>query len=197
MSERRPVANLLGLAVLGLLHERPMHPHAVAAEIRDRGLDRSFKVRTGSLYDVVRALERAGWIEEQEKVQVGARPERTVYAPTPAGRAALTTWVDELVRTPADEFPAFGSAVTYLGVLGPERAAEALRERAGHLRASVEELREAHEAALAELEAAGKPRLFVLEAEYALHIHEAELAWIAHTVAEIENGTLAWPDAQM
>ncbi|NDL56049.1 PadR family transcriptional regulator [Phytoactinopolyspora mesophila] len=192
-TKRRPVSNLLGLAVLGLLHERPMHPHAVAAELRERSLDRSFKVRTGSLYDVVAALERAGWIEAREKVQVGSRPERTVYGPTDAGRAALIDWVDELVRFPAEEFPAFVSAVTYLGVLEPADATSALRQRAERLRGVVEQLRDEHQAALAELDAEGKPRLFVLEAEYALHMHEAEVAWIEKTIAEIESGALSWP----
>lgn len=56
---KRPVSNLLGLAVLGLLLEQPMHPYEMAATLRERNKDTSFKVRTGSLYDVVEALVRA------------------------------------------------------------------------------------------------------------------------------------------
>lgn len=197
MNERQThVSNLLGLAVLGLLHERPMHPHAIAAELRDRGLDRSFKLTTGSLYDVVRALERAGWIEKIETVQVGARPPRTIYAPTEPGRTMFIHWIDELVRNPADEFPRFLSAVTYLGALGPDGGVNALQERARTLRSSIDQLRAEHERALAELAAEGKPRLFVLEAEYALWMAEAELTWVNRTVHEIGEGTLPWPDAE-
>jgi DNA-binding PadR family transcriptional regulator len=189
-------ANPLGIAVLGMLHERPMHPHAIATELRDRGLDRSFKLTTGSLYDVVRALQRAGWIAEVETVQVGARPPRTVYAPTEQGRETFIRWIDELVREPADEFPRFLSAVTYLGALGPARAAEALRARARTLRSAIARLREEHQQALAILAAEGKPRLFVLEAEYALWMAEAELTWVNRTARAIKNGTLPWPDEE-
>jgi DNA-binding PadR family transcriptional regulator len=179
-----------------MLHERPMHPHAIAAELRDRRLDRSFKLTTGSLYDVVRALERAGWITAVETVRVGARPPRTVYAPTTQGREMFTRWIDELVREPAAEFPRFLSAVTYLGALGPSQAADALQARARSLRSSIARLRIEHQQALAVLAAEGKPRLFVLEAEYALCMAEAELNWIDRIAREIKDGTLAWPEAE-
>ncbi|WP_235030112.1 PadR family transcriptional regulator [Nonomuraea solani] len=182
------MSNLLGLAVLGLLQESPMHPHAMAATLRERGLDQSFKLTTGSLYDVVRALEKAGWIAAQETARVGGRPERTVYAHTPLGQEEFLRWLDELVRVPADEYPKFLSAVTYLGALGREGAAEALRERSGRLRGQVEDIRRGHQEALSQV-----PRLFVIEAEYALRVMEAELAWVDETIAEIEAGTLAWP----
>lgn len=192
---QRPSSNKnpLGLAVLGLLHEQPMHPHAVAAELRSRGLDRSFKLTTGSLYDVVRVLERDGWIQEIETVQVGARPPRTVYAPTDLGREAFVGWIDELVRVPAEEFPKFLSAVTYLGALGRKRAAESLRERESALRTAIDWMRSEHAQALTTLAAEVKPRLFVLEAEYAIWMAEAELTWITRTAQEIDDGSLQWP----
>lgn len=189
-STRRAVSNLLGLAVLGLLVESPAHPHAMAATLRERGMDRVFKVTTGSLYDVVRALERAGWIEARETVRVGGRPERTVYQHTEAGGAEFTRWVDELVRVPATEHPKFLAAVTYLGVLGPGGAAAALRERAGRLRAELDELRAEHRAVL---EAGRVPRLFVVEVEYAVRMREAELGWVEEIADDVESGRLAWP----
>jgi DNA-binding PadR family transcriptional regulator len=192
-SERRPF-NLLGLAVLGLLHESPMHPHAISVELRERGLDRSFKLKTGSLYDVVRSLDTAGWIRVQETVRVGTRPERTVYVPTALGKQEFVRWIDELLREPAEEFPRFASAITYLGALDPSTAVAALRERTQRLSLIINELRETHEAALKMLATEQKPRLFVLEAEYAIHMYEAELAWIEKTIHEIEVGTLPWAE---
>jgi len=189
-SSRSKRSNPLGLAVLGLLMESPMHPHALAATLRERGLDRVFKVTTGSLYDVVRSLQQSGWIEVRETVRVGARPERTVYQVTSPGREGFARWVDELVRVPAEEYPTFMAAVSYLGALGPDGAVSALRERAGHLRASLEEIRQGHRAVL---DAAEVPRLFVVEAEYAVRMAEAELGWIDELVDEIETGRLAWP----
>ncbi|GAA3681025.1 DNA-binding PadR family transcriptional regulator [Lentzea atacamensis] len=181
--------NALGMAVLGLLMESPLHPHAMAATLRERGMDRAFKVTTGSLYDVVRALVREGWIEARETVRVGARPERTVYGLTALGREEFTAWVDRLVREPQAEYPKFLSAVSYLGALGPDGAVAALRERAERLRASVEEMRAGHQEALAQV-----PRLFVVEVEYAVRMAEAEIGWVEEIVADVESGRLAWPE---
>ncbi|MCR3753578.1 PadR family transcriptional regulator [Lentzea californiensis] len=181
--------NPLGMAVLGLLLESPLHPHAMAATLRERGLDRAFKVTTGSLYDVVRALMREGWIEARETVKVGARPERTVYGLTEVGREEFTRWVDRLVREPQPEFPKFLSAVSYLGALGPRGAVEALRERAERLRTSLEEMRGSHRDALEQV-----PRLFVVEVEYAVRMAEAELGWVGEIIGDVESGRLPWPE---
>ncbi len=187
---RRP-ANPLALAVLGLLLEQPMHPHAIAAALRERGLDRAFKVTTGSLYDVVRALQRSGWITAQGSARVGGRPERTVYAHTPEGREQFVAWLDELIRVPAREYPRFLSAISYLGALGPERARDALAERAQRLSAQAQELREQWAAVVGSGQV---PRLFMIEVEYAQRMLDAELAWVGEVIAEIASGSLAWPD---
>ncbi|MVO85544.1 PadR family transcriptional regulator [Streptomyces sp. p1417] len=192
-SRRGRVSNPLGLAVLGLLMECPMHPHAMAAHLRERGMDRVFKLTTGSLYDVVRALERAEWIEARETLRVGARPQRTVYQHTALGRAEFVSWVDELIRVPAaDEYPKFLSAASYLGALDPHVAVAALRERTGRLRTLLAEIRAAHRAVLAADEV---PRLFGVETEYAVRMYEAELGWIREIVADIEEGRLTWPES--
>ena len=181
--------NPLGMAVLGLLMESPLHPHAMATTLRERGMDRAFKVKTGSLYDVVRALVSEGWIEARETVRVGARPERTIYGLTARGRDEFTRWVDRLVREPQAEFPKFLSAVSYLGALGPEGTVAALRERANRLRASLEDMRAGHQEALAQV-----PRLFVVEVEYAIRMAETELGWVEEIVGDVESGRLAWPE---
>lgn len=187
---KRP-ANALALAVLGLLLERPMHPHAMLAAFRERGMERAFKLTTGSLYDTVRALARDGWIQTDGTEQVGNRPARTVYRHTPAGRDSFTDWLDELIREPSPEYPRFLSAVGYLGALGRVRAAQALRERAAALRELIAEGAEAYRVAREEHQA---PRLFVIEAEYADAVAQCELAWVERTADEIERGTLPWPN---
>ncbi|MDI5965552.1 PadR family transcriptional regulator [Streptomyces sp. SL13] len=191
MPVKRP-ANPLALALLGLLLEQPAHPHAMAAALRERGLDQVFKVTTGSLYDTVRVLARDGWIEAADTEQVGGRPARTVYRHTPQGREYFTQWLDELIREPFQEYPRFLSAVSYLGALGRRRAAEALRERAAALHDRLDEGERAHRRALEEHRA---PRLFVIEAEYAQEMIRAELAWVRRVAGEIEDGTLEWPEA--
>jgi DNA-binding PadR family transcriptional regulator len=184
------VSNLLGLAVLGLLLEKPMHPYEMAATLRERNKDTSFKVKNGSLYDVVESLVRAGWIAEHSTERAGRRPERTVYAHTELGRKEFMSWLDELVRTPVKEYPSFLAAVSYLGALGPERAALALRERIAHLDEEIAEGRRAQTEALG----LQTPRLFVIELEYALTMAEAERNWALQIAGEIQDGRLNWPE---
>ena len=189
---RRKITNTLALAVLGLLQERSMHPYEMASTLRERNKDGSFKITSGSLYDTVEALVRHGWIEPVETVREGRRPERTVYAPTSLGQAEFVRWIDELIRTPVPEYPKFMAAVSYLGALGPDRAADALAERVEHLSRRIEQTRHL----LAETVGAGRlPRLLMIEGEFALHALEAELAWTRRTVAEIRDGSLPWPEA--
>src|ERR1700749_4101478 len=93
MPPRRKVENLLGLAVLAYLVEGPKHPYEVGRLLREHGDERSIKFNHGSLYTVFGQLTRAGFIAEQGTTREGARPERTVYALTDAGRAELRDWL--------------------------------------------------------------------------------------------------------
>jgi DNA-binding PadR family transcriptional regulator len=190
---KRKLSNTLALAVLGLLQEQPMHPYEMASTLRERQKDSSFKVNSGSLYDTVEALVRHGWITPVETVRDGRRPERTVYAPTAMGQDEFVRWIDELIRTPVAEYPKFMAAVSYLGALGPDGAADALTERAGHLERQVEQTT----AILADTVGSGQlPRLFMIEAECAVHAWQAELTWTRRTIAEIRDGSLYWPEAE-
>ncbi|MFE0026640.1 PadR family transcriptional regulator [Amycolatopsis sp. NPDC059021] len=186
----RKIRNTLALALLGLLVEKPMHPYEMASTLRERNKDTSFKITTGTLYDTVESLARHGWIEPVETVREGNRPERTVYAHTELGHEEFVRWLDELIREPVAEYPKFVAAVSYLGALGPERAADALEERARHLTKRIEDMA----AALDETTGAGMPRLFMIEAEYLRHAWQAELDWTRQTIAEIRNGSLPWPE---
>ena len=77
----------LELAVLGLLHESPLHGY----ELRKRlnlllGWGRLLSY--GSLYPALKRLLRAGWITEVTAASPGvSRRQRIVYQITPAGRA--------------------------------------------------------------------------------------------------------------
>ncbi|MCO6004277.1 PadR family transcriptional regulator [Actinoallomurus purpureus] len=187
----RSADNPLGLAVMGLLMERPMHPYEISSVLRERGKDASVRVNRGSLYDVVAALEQEGWITPQARLQEGKRPARTVYALTETGRGVFVERLDEQIRNPRREFPVFLTAVAYLGALGPEGARAALGERADRLRAAIAN----DERALDDALRSGQvPRLFVIEADYALHMARGELAWVEATAEQITNGALPWPE---
>src|SRR5580658_3402723 len=164
---RDALANPVVLAALGALLERPMHPYELARVLAERGVP----VNRGSLYDTLESMTRAGWTEPRPAERAGARLQRIPYALTQAGQAELARRLDAQIRVPRREFPEFLGAVSHLGVLGPERAAGALAERAGRLAALIAD----HQRRLDEaLGSGGAPRLFVIEAEYALAMLRAE-----------------------
>jgi DNA-binding PadR family transcriptional regulator len=183
---RDALANPIALAALGALLERPMHPYQLAQVLAERGVP----VNRGSLYDTVDAMTRAGWVEPRSAERAGARPQRIPYALTDTGRAELIQRLDAQVRVPRREFPEFVGAVSHIGVLGPKRATNALAERAERLAALID----ANQRRLDEaLDASNVPRLFVIEAEYALTMMRAERNWVLTVIADIGGGRLAWP----
>src|SRR6185312_10869947 len=122
--KRRRVGSLLALAVLAVVRERPVHPYEMASVLRARGKDQDMPIKWGSLYTVVGNLEKHGLIEVAGSERSGARPERTVYRITAAGREELADWVRELIGTPEREQPRFEAGLSVLGVL---QAAQAVR----------------------------------------------------------------------
>jgi DNA-binding PadR family transcriptional regulator len=188
--KRRKVANVLGLAVLSVVQERPMHPYEMAAVLKQRGKDTDMPIKWGSLYTVVANLEKHGFVEAIESVKDGGRPERTVYRITPAGREEFEDWVRELVGTVDREPPRFKAGLSMIGALGPDQAISRLRERLEQLG----ERAEAHRAGLDQLRPL-MPRLFLVEVEYDLAMTEAEARWVRGFLEELTTGALPGLDA--
>jgi DNA-binding PadR family transcriptional regulator len=185
--KRRKVANLLALAVLSLLSPgHPMHPYQLANVLRRTGKERDMPIKVGSLYTVVRNLERHGFIEATGSHRAGRRPERTDYAITSTGRAELHDWLRELVAVPESEYPRFQAALSVLSTLHPDEAAASLQQRVRALDDDIAARRDD----LANSE--GIRRLFLLEDEYALEMRRAEAAWVRRMLAEITSGN--FPD---
>jgi DNA-binding PadR family transcriptional regulator len=81
----------LNVVVLATLAEAPMHVYRMQQLIEQRGRDRVVNVRSrASLYQAIQRLERLGLVTAQATVKGAAHPDRTVYAITDAGRAAVT-----------------------------------------------------------------------------------------------------------
>jgi DNA-binding PadR family transcriptional regulator len=179
----------LALAVLRLLHERPMHPYEMHQLVRDRGTDFVVKVRAGSLYHTVERLHRLGLIEQLETGREGRRPERTVYAITDAGRDEFLTNLRDLVRFPAEEFPMFAAALEMLASLEPATARRLLQQRTIALEAEVAGTQQVTGA----LTKSGLNRISLIENEYAQHMREAELSWVRSLIDDIDTGELTWP----
>jgi DNA-binding PadR family transcriptional regulator len=187
MTERK-VGNLLALAVLSYLTQRPMHPYELGRTLRAHGDERSIKFNHGSLYMVVRQLAKAGLIAEQETVREGQRPERTVYALTDAGRQEFHAWLRELLEEPRHEYPQFVAALSLVAALPPDEVVELLANRRRKLAEQRTESAEIVERTVA----AGVHPLFLIEEEYRLALLDAEAAFVDDFVARITDPETGW-----
>jgi DNA-binding PadR family transcriptional regulator len=183
MVERRKVANLMGLAVLATVVERPMHRYEMASVMRARGKDRDMDIKWGSLYTVVQNLEKSGYLETIGVTRQGARPERTVYQITDAGRDELIAWTRELIAEPEAEHTRFVAGLSVLAVLSPQDVVELLRRRLERLTQSLDSL-----TALLQT-ASDVPRLFLIEDEYRIAMTRAEADWVRSLLDELTAGT--------
>src|SRR6266700_7282177 len=149
MMAKRKISNLLALAVLSLLTERPMHPYEMSSVIRQRGLSSTVKLNYGALYSIIEALHQLGLIVPVETRRQGRHPERTIYTTTEAGRAELVDWLRVLIRTPATEYTQFVAGLALIAHLSPLEAIallqdrmHALSEKIGALRSELETCRQ-------------------------------------------------------
>jgi DNA-binding PadR family transcriptional regulator len=190
MAKRRKVGNLLALAILSqLAMGRPMHPYEIATMLKRTGKEHDMNIKWGSFYTVVGNLEKAGYIEATTSDRAGRRPERTMYAITDAGREELRDWVRELVAVPEPEVPRFEAGLSVMSVLPPDEVTALLESRLTALQSEVE----AQRSMLAD--AAKVPRVFLVEAEHALALKVAEVAWVRSLLDELNAGTLGGLDA--
>ncbi|MBP0450027.1 PadR family transcriptional regulator [Kitasatospora sp. RG8] len=181
MAKRRKVSNPLALAVLAELTAEPMHPYEMGRRLQEHGKDRNIKYNRSSLYMVVEQLRKAGFVAEQETVRDTQRPERTVYALTPEGKAELDDWMREWIAEPQEEYPSFGVALCLLVVVPPAEAAELLGRRLEALDARIDaERAQLHKAAGMDVHP-----MFVIEDEYALALLQAERRYTERLIAQL------------
>lgn len=178
----------MGIAVLELLHERPMHPYEMTQVMRVRHVDIRVKIRTGSLYHTVDRLETDGLIEVVNTQRDGRRPERTVYGLTDSGLDAFRARARELLSTIAEEFPEYASGLAVLDDLDREDALTELRLRAIRLAADVA----SGHTISAGLRKRELPEIYWLDWRYHLARREFELHWTERLLEDIESGRVAW-----
>jgi DNA-binding PadR family transcriptional regulator len=186
---KSPQRSSLGLIVLWLLFEGPMHVYRMQKLLERYGKDRVVNVRSrASLYQTIERLVRLGLVEVRETVRTEGHPDRILYAITDAGRETATEWLREMLRTTGAEYPEFIAAVSLLFGLPPDDARAQLEQRAERLAAALADA-EAELAAHPEL-----PRLFLLEEEYRRAVLAAELDWVRGVVDDLREGRLTWTE---
>jgi len=181
----------LGLAVLALLCGGPLHPYRMQRLLKEWGKDQVINVgQRSSLYKTIKRLHDNGLINVRQTERDQAYPERTVYELTATGRRLVLEWIDEMLETPRNEFPQFPAALSFAMLLGPDRARQALEQRAGSLRNTIGsidiDLKE-HSRVV--------PRIALLETEYQRAVASAELSWVEQVVDDLRAGTLSWSES--
>ncbi|SEL87620.1 PadR family transcriptional regulator [Rhodococcus maanshanensis] len=178
----------LGITVLALLFERPMHPYEMYQLHVTRRDDRIVKIRPGSLYHTVERLERQELVAVVGTERAGNRPERTTYCVTDAGRAALTRWVGETLSTPKPEYPAFPLALAEAHNLDADSVCAAMAERIGLVEKDLAELDALRQVAVSK----EIPRVFWFGFDYLRALAVTEVEWLRGLIDEIESGALPW-----
>lgn len=178
----------LGVAVLALLFERPMHPYEMCQLLGARRKDRVVKVRPGSLYHAVERLERDELVVASGTDRQGNRPERTIYEITATGRAAVREWVADTVPVPAPEYPRFTLGLAELHNLESTEALTLLDKRIEALGAELAELDELAQVA----QQRDVPELFTIPFSYTRAMAQAELDWLRTFVGRVRDGDIPW-----
>jgi DNA-binding PadR family transcriptional regulator len=187
---RRRVSNLLALAVLSCLTERPMHPYEMSQTLRERGKEASIKLNYGSLYSVVESLTKHGLIAPRETVREGRRPERTVYEITAAGAEEFEDWLAELLSTPTREYTSLEAGLSLMAGLPPDEAARLLEQRVGRLTLELRSVESTNEVA----REMRLPEVFIVETRFREAMLRAELEFARRLAADIRSGELQGTD---
>ncbi|SEB81290.1 Transcriptional regulator PadR-like family protein [Paramicrobacterium humi] len=178
------------VAVLGYLAERPMHPYEICQVAVHRGEDSLVKISPGSVYRAVYRLAEDGCARALDTEREGARPERTPFEITDAGRRLLADSVAAMLGTVAPEFPAFPLALAECHTLPLDRVIELLESRTTELQRLLDDVGQAQATA----REGQVPTMYLLQ-----HSHErarllAEIGWLENLIRELRDGSIPWRD---
>ena len=187
---------MLELAVLGLLHEAPLHGYELRQRLKATlGTFRAFSY--GSLYPTLRRMQAAGWIAQDEgdaQVVAGAPPltgrrGKVVYQLTAEGKERLAELLSEAGPS-AWEDETFGVHFAFFGQTDPAVRVRILEGR----RSRLEERREGVRASLARTRSRLDRYTLQLQ-EHGLESVDREVRWLTELI-ETERRSAAPTPAQ-
>lgn len=179
----------LATSMLATLCERPMHCYEMYREMLRRHEDRIVKIKPGSLYHTMDRLHAAELVVATGTDREGARPERTTYAITPAGREAMTGWVRGVLAEPVNEYPRLPVALGEAHNLPRADVVALLRARVAHIEAMLA----TDEVLVAEAYAHDVLEAHLLDADFQMEMTRAELGWLRRLADRLEQKELSWP----
>ena len=185
---------MLDLAILGLLHESPMHGYELRKQLTTKiGAFRA-AISYGSLYPTLRRLQADGWITEEPGVgaeddaevpPLTSRRGRVVYKITAEGKERFQTL---LAQAGPETFEDTGFGVHFAFFARTDQATR-LRILEGRRR-KVEERREGMRDALSR--AAERLDAYTLELQrHGLDACEREVRWLEELIATERSGRAA------
>ncbi|MEV4800562.1 PadR family transcriptional regulator [Nonomuraea sp. NPDC049421] len=133
-------------AVLAMLAKEPSHGYQLHARLRRSLGPLGEAMNRGQIYVTLSRLEKAGLVVCERADGLPDRPERKVYALTPAGQQRVTAWLSE-VGWPKPDLAEFHLKLT---AAAAARLADPVELVAAQRRELLRRLREAQQAALAE-----------------------------------------------
>jgi len=183
----KPVT-LLGLAVLRMLCDGPLHPYELRQRMRDEGIDRTVKVTHGALYYTVESLAKAELVAATGTSRQGNRPERTVYEITDAGREVARDRLRAVLSDVTPEHSAFCAALAFLSLLPAADALDRLELRRVLLEGELAAAQARHEALLGR----GTPAIALVEMLHLQAHLRADVELTRSICEDIRNGRLTW-----
>src|ERR1700735_1688562 len=93
-------------AVLAMLAKEPAHGYQLRARLRQALGPVGEDMNDGQIYVPLTGLEKAGLVTAEQEPGLPERPDRKVYALTPAGQRRVADWLAE-GRLPQTELGAF------------------------------------------------------------------------------------------
>ena len=182
---------MLDLAILGLLHESPMHGYELRKQLATKlGAFRA-AISYGSLYPTLRRLQTDGWITEEPGAECGTNPEvppltsrrgRVVYKITAEGKERFQAL---LAQAGPETYEDNGFGVHFAFFARTDQATR-LRILEGRRR-KIEERREGMRDSLSR--AAERLDAYTLELQrHGLEACEREVRWLEELIATERSG---------
>jgi DNA-binding PadR family transcriptional regulator len=190
--ESSPVGEVSHLIILALLARGPIHGYEVRQAIERAHMERWADVKYGSIYAGLRRLEAEGLVERAEVTRQGARPPRTVYRITQAGREQLRSLLGRAWSQPTWTKRPVDVALVFADLLPGEQVEALLEERVRQLDAIASRLRQ-RQAALAAT--VGLPPNLLDLFEHSSRVLAAEREWCGYVQQRAATGVYHRPAA--
>ncbi|MER7498767.1 PadR family transcriptional regulator [Nonomuraea pusilla] len=159
-------------AVLAMLAKEPAHGYHLRVRLRQSLGPLGESMNPGQIYVTLARLEKAGLVVCERAEGLPERPERKVYALTPAGQQRVAAWLAE-VGWPKPDLAEFHLKLV---AAAAARLADPVELVAAQRRELLRRLREAQRAALAEPAGSGGAGLLLEGVVLRL---QADLRWLA------------------